>query len=186
MGYTGKGFDGTSSCTVQQHIYLSDDGPNMLQIIYIGINLYSATMFVMKASILREWARLFVPCGSRNAFFWTCHILLAVTVLFGGSVLISTNLTCFPREKIWDKTKPGRCSDPKVILIISSVINVVLDLFILLLPQNIIWRLQMTKKKKVGMSLIFTIGILYDETPFLLTPLWHSLPPKKKNLETAC
>ncbi len=158
----------------------------MLQIIYIGINLYSATMFVMKASILREWARLFVPCGSRNAFFWTCHILLAVTVLFGGSVLISTNLTCFPREKIWDKTKPGRCSDPKVILIISSVINVVLDLFILLLPQNIIWRLQMTKKKKVGMSLIFTIGILYDETPFLLTPLWHSLPPKKKNLETAC
>lgn len=139
---------------------------NMRQIIYIGINLYSATMLATKAAILKEWARLFVPYGSRNAFFWICHVLLIVTVLFNGTVLISTNLTCFPREKIWDKTIPGKCSNPKVTLIISSVINVILDFFILLLPQNIIWRLQMTKKKKVGMSLIFTIGILYDDTPF--------------------
>lgn len=42
----------------------------------------------------------------------------------------------------------------------GAAINVVLDLVILVIPQRIIWRLKMKKAKKIGVSLIFLIGIL--------------------------
>lgn len=42
----------------------------------------------------------------------------------------------------------------------SAVFNLVLDILILLLPQQVIWTLQLTKSKKIGISFIFGVGIL--------------------------
>lgn len=116
---------------------------------------------MMKSSILREWGRIFVSRRQRNLFWWICHILIGITVMFNCSIIIATSVSCSPRDKIWDKTTRGHCVDPRITLIISAVINVVLDLFILLLPQRTIWSLHMTKGKKIGVSLVFTIGVLY-------------------------
>ena len=131
------------------------------QLIYVGTTLYATTMMVMKSSILKEWIRIFVTRGRHGPFYWTCYALIFVTVMFNSSVIIATSVSCSPRVKIWDKTIQGHCIDPKITLIISAVINVILDLFILLLPQRIIWSLHTTKKKKVGVSLVFTMGVLY-------------------------
>lgn len=75
--------------------------------------------------------------------------------------MIASNLACTPREKIWDPTVPGgKCTNLKVSLVVSSTTNVVSDILILLLPQNIIWRLQMPLQRKIGVSLIFVVGIM--------------------------
>ncbi|KAK8070253.1 hypothetical protein PG994_006869 [Apiospora phragmitis] len=39
-------------------------------------------------------------------------------------------------------------------------INAVIDLFILLLPQGIIWKLHITRQKRVGISLVFALGAI--------------------------
>ncbi|KAI8623621.1 hypothetical protein F5Y19DRAFT_492473 [Xylariaceae sp. FL1651] len=133
----------------------------LLYIIHIGSSLYAVTMLIMKASILKEWSRIFVPYGTRNAFWWTSHVVIVINVLFYGASVFLENLSCFPYQRIWDKTVPGsQCIDFKVTPLAGASINVILDLITLILPQRTIWSLQLSRKKKIGVSLVFAIGVL--------------------------
>lgn len=119
-------------------------------------------MMTMKVCILKEWTRIFVPRRSSNAFFsWLCHGLAGVNVVFYATSILVINLSCLPHEKIWDKTiVGGHCIDYKPMWISSSVINLLSDIAIVALPQKIIWRLRVSTKKKIGIALVFTFGIL--------------------------
>ncbi|KAI0402747.1 hypothetical protein F4802DRAFT_599709 [Xylaria palmicola] len=133
----------------------------LLYIIHVGSNFYSVTMLLMKALILQEWRRIFVPMGMRNAFWWTCNFVIVINVIFYAAAIFLEDLACFPERRIWDKTVPGsQCLDFKIIVLVGASINVILDLITLILPQKVIWSLQLSTKKKIGVSLVFTIGVL--------------------------
>lgn len=74
----------------------------------------------------------------------------------------SQNLACTPHRYNWDKLIPGggHCVDVKRLNLASACINVVSDVAILILPQQIIWRLQMSTKRRFGVSIIFAAGLL--------------------------
>ncbi|KAI0378825.1 hypothetical protein F5Y04DRAFT_141083 [Hypomontagnella monticulosa] len=130
-------------------------------IIHILSNLYAVTMMIMKSSILEEWCRIFAPLGLRRKFFWTCRAIMAVNIAYYSCQIIAENLTCFPHRRIWDRTVPGsKCIDSKAMALAASAINVTFDFVILVLPQRIIWKLTMPLKRKIGISLVFTIGVL--------------------------
>ncbi|KAJ2997595.1 hypothetical protein NUW58_g609 [Xylaria curta] len=144
----------------------------LLYIIHVGSNFYSVTMLIMKALILREWRRIFVPLGIRNTFWWTCNLVIGINVLFYAAAIFLENLSCFPLQRIWDKTVPGsECLDFKITVLTGASINVILDLITLVLPQKVIWSLQLSRKKKIGVSLVFTIGLLSDDTAYTLSAL---------------
>ncbi|KAI0549814.1 hypothetical protein F4679DRAFT_584280 [Xylaria curta] len=136
------------------------DLSQFLWILYLGINFYGATMLALKPAVLLEWSRTFVPRGTHNAFWWTCHILLVVNVLFYGSIKIASNLSCQPHNKIWDKTVQGTCLNEGILWTAYSCLNLVSDIIILILPQRVIWGLKLSKAKKIGVSIIFAFGLL--------------------------
>lgn len=80
--------------------------------------------------------------------------------MFYSSGVIASASSCRPYKRIWDRTVPGKCINTFILDMTSSGINVTLDLAILLLPQKLIWRLQMTLRRKIGTSIIFGIGVL--------------------------
>ncbi|KAI1476073.1 hypothetical protein F4774DRAFT_428487 [Daldinia eschscholtzii] len=130
-------------------------------IMHICVNLYSAHLLVTKTAILQEWIHIFVPDGHRSPFYWACQGLTWINIFFYGVAIVVTNLKCIPMKRIWDKSFPGECNlDEGVLEIGSASLNLALDVFILVLPQPIIWRLHMPKIKRMGVSVIFTIGIL--------------------------
>ncbi|KAI0138630.1 hypothetical protein F4776DRAFT_619273 [Hypoxylon sp. NC0597] len=135
------------------------DMADYLQIIFMGMCFWVATMALVKSSILIEWMRIFASTNGRSLFHQSCKALLIFNVLFYVAVLISLNLTCFPYRRIWDKTVPGTCIDIKVINLVATVINFVLDVAVLILPQNIIWGLKLSTGKKIGVSAVFAVGI---------------------------
>ncbi|KAI0839862.1 hypothetical protein F5Y06DRAFT_264875 [Hypoxylon sp. FL0890] len=128
--------------------------------LFLGTIMYLATMIFLKAAILLEWARIFGP-GSRRSFRWTCYILAAVNAAY---YIINVSLectSCTPRAYYWDKTIPGgHCTDAAVLDLVSAVVNLIFDLAILILPQGVIWRLNMSRRKRVGVSVVFIIGLL--------------------------
>ncbi|KAI1276491.1 hypothetical protein F5Y07DRAFT_389242 [Xylaria sp. FL0933] len=129
--------------------------------IYIGGSLYAVTVGLVKVAILREWTRIFVPWPTRNAFWWTCQVLIVANASYYIAGLFVGNLACIPRQKIWDKTIPGgKCIDNRLSDLIASTVNLLSDLLILLLPQRVIWKLNLPRKQKLGASFIFTLGIL--------------------------
>ncbi|KAI1464126.1 uncharacterized protein F4812DRAFT_443469 [Daldinia caldariorum] len=131
-----------------------------LYIVHLGTNLYSATMIVMKASIPKEWCRIFSPHRSRPVFYWICHVIIVMNILFYSVAVVVENVSCFPHKRIWDQLVPGsQCLNINAILIAGATINIILDFVILVLPQRVIWGLQMSRNKKIGVSLVFTIGL---------------------------
>ncbi|CAJ2507044.1 Uu.00g082300.m01.CDS01 [Anthostomella pinea] len=128
--------------------------------VYLGSNFAGSSLMCIRSAILLDWIRIFVPLKTRNAFFWTSHVLLWVIILFYGSEKVAENLACIPRQSIWDPTVRGRCMDKKLIILATSCLDLVADMIILALPQMVIWKLHLSKSKKLGISLIFAIGIL--------------------------
>ncbi|KAI5925800.1 hypothetical protein F4810DRAFT_699997 [Camillea tinctor] len=131
-----------------------------LYVIHLCTSFYSVVMMTWKMAILLEWVHVFVPKGTRNPFFWSCHFLLMINVLFYSSTIIVANLLCHPLEYVWNKTLDGTCLDGRVVDVVTTAINLGLDSMILLLPQPIIWKIHVSKKKRLGISAIFTIGTL--------------------------
>jgi hypothetical protein len=41
------------------------------------------------------------------------------------------------------------------------VLNIISDVAVLLLPQPQVWKLQMPLKRKIGVSIIMMLGVLY-------------------------
>ncbi|KAI0122425.1 hypothetical protein F4814DRAFT_458106 [Daldinia grandis] len=132
-----------------------------LYIMHLCINLYSAHLMVTKTAILLEWIHIFVPDGRRSLFYRACCCLIWANIIFYSVVIVVANLVCIPIQRIWDKTVDGECNgNENPLNILSASLNLVFDIFILVLPQPVIWKLHMPKTKKMGISIVFAIGIL--------------------------
>ncbi|KAI8964165.1 hypothetical protein F5Y11DRAFT_316800 [Daldinia sp. FL1419] len=131
-----------------------------LYVFYISINLYCAHLMVTKSAILLEWVHLFVPDNHRCPFYWACHCLIWANVIFYSVTIIIANLSCVPLQRIWDITVDGKCNIPMPLQVMAAALNLVIDISILVLPQPVIWKLHMPKTKRLGVSVVFAIGIL--------------------------
>lgn len=127
-------------------------------------------MGCLKVAILLEWIRIFSPRNSRGWFWYASWALLIVNGLLYTSALIAGNVSCIPHRKIWDRTVPGKCFSRTALDTAMASINVVSSVFILILPQKVIWSLQMNTAKKIGVSSVFAIGLLYVECPLPSRP----------------
>lgn len=121
----------------------------------------------IKTAILLEWLHLFCPTGARNRFWWTAHLLLCANIVFYCAAILALHLSCAPHARLWDKTVPGRCVDTRPLDIASAFVNFVVDVGILMLPQRVIWRLRMSTRKRMGVSAVFGLGIVYVLFSFL-------------------
>lgn len=117
---------------------------------------------LLKAAILLNWVHIFVPTGVRNSMFWISHILIWTNILFYGIGTVVEIFQCTPREKIWNPLfVGGSCPiDMDKHMLASGVINLISDIIILILPQRIIWGLNVTRQRKIQISVLFAIGLL--------------------------
>lgn len=123
------------------------------------------TLMLIKASILLEWTRILVPRGMRNSFFyWACQVMILANSLLYISIIITINLVCAPRDKIWHRWMPGTCIDINAFNLGITACTLLFNVMILLLPHRIIWQLALSKPQKIGVSIIFSVGIMYVMT----------------------
>ncbi|VUC32030.1 unnamed protein product [Clonostachys rosea] len=129
--------------------------------VYLGTNFYGSCLMCLKTGVLLEWVNIFVPRGTRNAFWWTCYTMLWVNVAYYVAIKFAENLSCIPQAHIWDKTLAGgKCINEKALVTSTCIINLISDVLILVVPQSIIWKLNMNKARKIGISIIFGVGLL--------------------------
>lgn len=96
------------------------------------------------------WAVMFFVFGYLFSNFWT--------QLFG----------CSPPAKYWNPDVPGHCVDFEVAGVVYGSMNIASDFFIMILPLPIIWNLHLSRREKVGVSLVLLSGVMY---------VGHSPPP---------
>ncbi|KAF7503657.1 hypothetical protein GJ744_003386 [Endocarpon pusillum] len=109
----------------------------------------------IKLSILHLYVRIF----SVQKFRYAVYAVAALVVAYWASTFIRMFFLCSPFAFSWDKTIPnGRCIDVAAAYLSATIINLILDVMVIILPMPVLWRLQMPTGKKVGISAIFSIG----------------------------
>ena len=90
------------------------------------------------------------------AFFWLANML----VIF---------LICRPLALGWNiNIKNGHCGNQTAAYIAVHSINTVIDISLAVLPMPVLWRLQMPTRRKVELSVMFSLGTLLVYLPCLL------------------
>lgn len=122
---------------------------------------YSAVLPLLKTAILLSWCRIFVP-GNRlkSPFWWGCMAIIVLQCLWGVLCIILLNTQCIPHAAIYLFYLPSKCYDLTKVMLTSASVQVFSDWCMVLLPQKIIWDLRMNWQKKVGISILFGVGIL--------------------------
>ncbi|KAI0449673.1 hypothetical protein F5B21DRAFT_493622 [Xylaria acuta] len=128
--------------------------------VFLCIQLYGATMLVLKPAILLGWCRIFAANNPRGYFFWTCIAISVINILNYLLGIVIESTSCVPQAAWWDKTIPGHCLDTQILALTTAIVNLVLDVVILILPQRIIWKLNMSLKKRLSVSIVFIVGAL--------------------------
>ncbi|KAI0886383.1 uncharacterized protein GGS22DRAFT_199669 [Annulohypoxylon maeteangense] len=132
----------------------------MLLLAQVQMTFYNLTMWFSKAAILLEWSRIFPPYPIRNTFFWTCHALIWGNAALYIAATIFTHLSCIPYKKMFYPWVAGYCHERKSLDLFVPAFNLAVDLTILAFPQRTIWKLNLPRKRKVAVSIIFSSGLM--------------------------
>jgi hypothetical protein len=116
-------------------------------------------MILIKANILLQYIRVFVPDGRRCFTSVASYALITLNTVYYTVYVFLLIFSCIPRRKIWDPTARGHCLDWRIVLAVGNIVTFTSDVIIWAVPQRIIWGLQMDKSRKRGLSALFTIGI---------------------------
>ena len=81
-----------------------------------------------------------------------------VVIMWGVAILLVSIFSCQPINGFWDITIPSKCVNTRSFFIGNSVPNLLMDVLILSLPLNNVWKLQMSTKNKILVSSLLLLG----------------------------
>lgn len=100
-----------------------------------------------------------------HRIFWAQQ-KVRYTIYFGFVFVLSTNLgllfatifSCTPVAQAWNQMLGGHCWNPKILPWLSGGLNLLTDLFVLILPMGPLWRLNMVRDRKAKLIAVFSLG----------------------------
>lgn len=125
---------------------------------YAGGIIYMPTIGVIKLSLLAFYSR-FLP---RRPYRPILIALAAVVVCFVTATTLAGIFGCKPIAAAWDKTIPGAVCSVGVpqIHLGNAIFNIITDLVILAAPVTTVLRLHADLKKRIGLCIIFSMGLV--------------------------
>ncbi|OQD87768.1 hypothetical protein PENANT_c005G10077 [Penicillium antarcticum] len=114
---------------------------------YIATILYCPMALFVKIALLSILTRIFSPYRGK---VWFIYIFLGCLCCYYIVALIIKIRMCDPIPMYWlGPVEGGSCLDQTAALIADSVISVVSDIIILILPLPLTWSLQMSRNRKL-------------------------------------
>lgn len=118
---------------------------------------FGASVGFMKMSICSLYVRIFGVAKGFRIAAWYALALCAAWMLMVISIGIGL---CRPFSYNWNRDQSGSCGNAIAAYISIAAVDIVVDAFIIILPMRWLWRLQMPTRAKVGLTIVFTLGLL--------------------------
>ena len=117
-------------------------------------------MLSAKFAVLRQIETIFYDHNRKKAAFKVIWGLIWANVLIYTATTFVFAFACTPPKKLWKPEIEGRCIDLQYPFVVTSVLNLVSDLPILVVPLIAVAKLQAPLKNKVIAYFTFSVGIL--------------------------
>ena len=130
-------------------------------------HFYNTAMCLTKVSILLLYRR--IASRTSRRMVWTIYILIALFVAFALMVALGLTFGCRPFNSYWLSVNPiwrqlhqgeYTCWDEGAFTVALSVVNMMQDLVVYVLPMPTIYRLKISRREKIALVAIFGVGFL--------------------------
>ncbi|KAF6828494.1 integral membrane protein [Colletotrichum plurivorum] len=117
---------------------------------------YSLTVILAKLSLLFLYLRL----SPDRTFRIMVMSLIGIVIAYSVSYQLLSLFGCRPVYASWDAEalKTATCVDKETVYMVLSIANIIMDVVILVLPMRIVIPLQMARRQKASVILLFATG----------------------------
>jgi hypothetical protein len=84
--------------------------------------------------------------------------MLALVMAWGVSSTLLAIFQCRPIRRVYDTSVAGYCISNTAVWYANGAFNIASDVVILLMPLPVISSLQLVRREKIGLLLVFTTG----------------------------
>ena len=113
-------------------------------------------MFFTKLSILLLFFRLFHPPKSQKTkSYYIIWLVILFNLLYCLALVFLVLLQCVGTRK-----SESECVNQYLVLVTASLINVLSDIMIFIIPLFNVWDLRMPTERKLQLSVVFAVGIM--------------------------
>ncbi|KAK4865368.1 hypothetical protein LT330_009479 [Penicillium expansum] len=140
-----------------------DEVQRQLFWLWLSVPFYNMTMVLAKFSALTLYARLFHP----RPFLLVTYIFMGFFVIVGLWTTLSGFFFCIPIHAFWSPSPEIRltkCLPAAPVWFTNAALQTFTDLVILILPLPLLWKLQLPRRQKWGILVVFGLGILIVAT----------------------
>ncbi|KAI9739700.1 MAG: hypothetical protein M1834_006419 [Cirrosporium novae-zelandiae] len=123
---------------------------------WISQILYYFALGLAKTSMVALYVRL----ASDKKHIYLLYGMGTMIFLHGLAAAITTSHMCSPVSIVWSNTFPAGCINLLTFNYFNAAFHILSDLILAILPIPILKHLNMNKKRKLGLSILFSIGIL--------------------------
>ncbi|KAJ5086776.1 hypothetical protein NUU61_008083 [Penicillium alfredii] len=123
--------------------------------LYIIEPFYIVCMTSIKTTMVLLYWRLF---NTSTSMRWALFLAVGMLVVWTICALFIGLFQCTPVARYWDKELPGHCLNGLLYFRAIAGTNLVTDIYILVLPLPIVWRLHRPMREKLALMLIFALG----------------------------
>ncbi|KZM24640.1 uncharacterized protein EKO05_0008579 [Ascochyta rabiei] len=129
---------------------------NIMKYLFYSIIAYNISLTITKISILLQYHRIFTIHKMRIPVY----AALAMTSVWGLTLLFTSIFSCIPVEAFWEVTEQGnaKCVDIMALWYTNASVNIVTDILVAAIPIPGIWGLHIPKRQKIALLGILTIG----------------------------
>ncbi|KAF6804969.1 hypothetical protein CSOJ01_09812 [Colletotrichum sojae] len=148
---------------------------------YIGQICHTSAMGLMKASILFMTLRIF-PSDTFRVVLWAT---LAFNFAFTVACALAFAFQCHPIDLAWTYwlgERGGRCLDVHALGVVYSAGHVAVDVWMLALPATQVWSLNMKRRRKFAVTLMFSLGLLLTAVSAVRLKWMVTFNPKGANV----
>ncbi|KAK7994355.1 hypothetical protein PG991_015943 [Apiospora marii] len=180
----GLGVDDLCGIAIGRHFWqvtVADYSPYflaklvMIQYSTAATMTYSLGVIFSKLSILFFYLRL----SPQTSFRLVVIALIVIVSAYALAYQVVSIFSCKPMKAAWDITiTDSTCVDKEAVYMGLSVSNILMDVIILLIPVHVVYPLQMSKRQKTSLLMLFATGGLVCASAIkrtvILPPLMHS------------
>lgn len=125
-----------------------------LELFYYGEATYYITVSLTKMSILFLYLRL-IPHRIYKMINWGMMVFVALTAF---TCVVAGIFQCSPIRRAWHPEIEGTCFNQVALYLANAGLNIGQDLIIYILPVKTLWQLQLPKKQRIALVIVFVIG----------------------------
>lgn len=134
----------------QIHTFITD----LIRVMYPVNLVYNAALTLIKLSVLMFYVRVFKIIKIYRIALWFAGFIV---VAWGITLFFTTLLACIPIEKNWNLSVPGHCIERPYTLLLPNILT---DFILLILPMPMLWSIQLSFPRKIGLCGLFAAGYL--------------------------